>query len=186
MEYADWARPRMSFKLAVTNYDFSTTLNKVLGRHELSFGWDSQKQFMNVGQTLTPDGFYQFEPDATSNNGVAGGGAGNGDAFASFLLGVGTLTQGQPIATPNGTLNPWFNQGPNLAGNCGAGAPKNINAWLTIHVCRSPQICSRRGPPDLSCLEFARTERAIWIFRSPSTSSSANKGIWRYAPQPPT
>jgi hypothetical protein len=84
------------FKFAVTNYDFSATLNKVLGRHELSFGWDFQKQFMNVGQTLTPDGYYQFMPDATSNNGVAGGGAGNGDAFASFLTGVGTLTQGQP------------------------------------------------------------------------------------------
>jgi len=88
--------PYAVFKFAVTNYDFSTTLNKVLGRHELSFGWDFQKQFMNVGQTLTPDGFYQFEPDATSNNGVAGGGAGNGDAFASFLLGAGTLSQGQP------------------------------------------------------------------------------------------
>jgi hypothetical protein len=88
--------PYAVFKFAVTNYDFSATLNKVLGRHELSFGWDFQKQFMNVGQTLTPDGFYQFAPDATSNNGVAGGGAGNGDAFASFLLGVGTLTQGQP------------------------------------------------------------------------------------------
>lgn len=84
------------FKFAVTNYDFSATLNKVLGRHELSFGWDYQKQFMNVGQTLTPDGYYEFRPDATSNNGVAGGGAGNGDAFASFLIGVGSLSQGQP------------------------------------------------------------------------------------------
>ena len=88
--------PYAVFKFAVTNYDFSTTLNKVLGRHELSFGWDFQKQFMNVGQTLTPDGFYQFNPDATSNNGVAGGGAGNGDAFASFLMGVGSFNQNQP------------------------------------------------------------------------------------------
>jgi Carboxypeptidase regulatory-like domain len=88
--------PFAIFKFAVTNYDFSATMNKVVGRHELSFGWDFQKQYMNVGQTLTPDGFYQFAPDATSNNGVAGGGAGNGDAFASFLMGVGTLTQGQP------------------------------------------------------------------------------------------
>jgi hypothetical protein len=97
----------------VTNYDFSATLNKVVGRHELSFGWDFQKQFMNVGQTLTPDGFYQFEPDATSNNGVAGGGAGNSDAFASFLMGVGTLTQGQPnwttdIFGANSTLTPRY------------------------------------------------------------------------------
>ena len=51
---------------------------------------------MNISQTLTPDGFYQFAPDATSNNGVAGGGAGNGNAFASFLMGIGALTQNQP------------------------------------------------------------------------------------------
>ncbi len=88
--------PYAVFKFAVTNYDFSATLNKVVGRHSLSFGWDFQKQFMNVGQTLTPDGYYEFNPDATSNNGVAGGGAGNGDAFASFLMGVGSFNQNQP------------------------------------------------------------------------------------------
>jgi hypothetical protein len=88
--------PYAVFKFAVTNYDLSATLNKVVGRHSLSFGWDFQKQFMNVGQTLTPDGYYEFNPDATSNNGVAGGGAGNGDAFASFLMGVGSFNQNQP------------------------------------------------------------------------------------------
>ena len=70
--------PYAVFKFAVTNYDFSATLNKVLGRHELSFGWDFQKQFMNVGQTLSPDGYYQFGPDATSIDGVQGGGGGSG------------------------------------------------------------------------------------------------------------
>jgi hypothetical protein len=88
--------PYAVFKFAVSNYDFSATLNKVVGRHELSFGWDFQKQFMNVGQTLSPDGYYQFGPDATSIDGVQGGGGGSGDAFASFLIGAGSLSQGQP------------------------------------------------------------------------------------------
>ena len=88
--------PYSIFKFAVTNYDFSATLNKVLQRHSLSFGWDFQKQYMNVGQTLTPDGYYQFRSDATSNEGVGGGGNGNGDPFASFLIGVGSLNQSQP------------------------------------------------------------------------------------------
>lgn len=80
------------FKFAVTNYDFSTTLNTVKGRHQLSLGWDFQIAYMNVGQTLDPAGLYQFAPDATSSSVPAA----DGDAFASFLLGVGSLTQGQP------------------------------------------------------------------------------------------
>ncbi len=80
------------FKFATTNYDFSATLNTVRGRHQLSVGWDFQKFFMNVGQTLDPAGLYQFAPDATSSSVPAA----DGDAFASFLLGVGSLNQGQP------------------------------------------------------------------------------------------
>ncbi|MFZ0620114.1 MAG: TonB-dependent receptor [Candidatus Acidiferrales bacterium] len=80
------------FKFATTNFDFSAILNTVKGRHQLSLGFDFQKFFMNVGQTLDPAGAYQFAPDATSSN----VGADDGDAFASFLLGVGSLSQGQP------------------------------------------------------------------------------------------
>lgn len=90
------APPFSLFRFAVTNYDVSATLNKVFGRHQLSLGWDFQKQFMNVGQTLSPSGYYQFDADATSNSAVGGAGAGNGDAFASFLIGVGSLSQYQP------------------------------------------------------------------------------------------
>ncbi len=87
--------PFAVFKFAVTNYDFNATFNKTLKRHELSFGWDFQKQFMNVGQTISPNGYYQFEPDATSDEAVGGAGGGDGDAFASFLIGVGSFNQGQ-------------------------------------------------------------------------------------------
>jgi hypothetical protein len=80
------------FKFATTNYDFSTTLNTVKGRHQLSLGWDFQIFYMNVGQTLDPAGAYQFAPDATSSSVPAA----DGDAFASFLLGIGSLDQGQP------------------------------------------------------------------------------------------
>ncbi len=87
--------PFSVFKFAANNYDFSSTLNKVLGRHNLSAGWDFQKQFMNVGQPVSPDGYYEFGADATSNDGVSGAGGGDGDSFASFLIGVGSFTQGQ-------------------------------------------------------------------------------------------
>ncbi len=87
--------PYSVFKFATTNYDFSATLNRVEGRHELSLGWDFQKFFMNVGQTLTPDGYYQFRADATSSDFPDAGG-GDGDPFASFLIGVGSLSQSQP------------------------------------------------------------------------------------------
>jgi len=103
--------PYAVFKYAVTNYDFSATLDKVIGRHSLSLGWDYQKQFLNVGQTLTPDGYYQFGPDATSNDGVGGAGAGDGDGFASFLIGVGSLSQNQPNWTTDifgANSNPYF------------------------------------------------------------------------------
>lgn len=87
------------FKFAVTTYDFSSTLNKVIGRHNLSLGWEFTKQFMNVGQTLSPSGFYGFDNNPTSNNGVNGAGSGNGDALASWLLGVGGNSQGQNWTT---------------------------------------------------------------------------------------
>jgi carboxypeptidase family protein len=88
------------FKFAVTVYDFSATYNKVINRHQLSVGWDFTKQFMNVGQTLSPAGFYAFDNSATSNNGVNGAGSGNGDAFASWLMGVGGFgDQGQNFTT---------------------------------------------------------------------------------------
>ena len=88
------------FKFAVTVYDFSSTLNKVVGRHNLSMGWEFTKQFMNVGQTLSPSGWYAFDNSATSNSAVNGAGSGNGDAFASWLLGVGGYgDQGQNWTT---------------------------------------------------------------------------------------
>jgi hypothetical protein len=88
------------FNFAVTVYDFSATYNKVLGRHQLSVGWDFTKQFMNVGQTLSPGGFYAFDNTGTSNSAVNGAGSGNGDAFASWLMGVGGYgDQGQNFTT---------------------------------------------------------------------------------------
>lgn len=88
-------QPFSVFKFAVTVYDFSATLDKLIGHHQLSMGWDFQRQYMNVGQPVSPSGYYQFDADATSNDAVAGGGGGDGDGFASFLMGVGSFNQGQ-------------------------------------------------------------------------------------------
>lgn len=60
-------------------------------------------------------------------------------AFGGWTIGaVTSLSDGQPIATPNGTLDQWFNQRPNLAGNCGYGAPKNVNEWFNYTCLSEP------------------------------------------------
>lgn len=58
-------------------------------------------------------------------------------AFGGWEISTVTeFSDGQPIATPNGTLDSWFNQRPNIVGNCGTGAPKNINEWFN-YACMS-------------------------------------------------
>ena len=54
---------------------------------------------------------------------------------------MGAVTQfgdGQPIATPNGTLNPWFNQRPNLAGRLRSRCAENINEWFNYSCMSEP------------------------------------------------
>jgi hypothetical protein len=60
-------------------------------------------------------------------------------AFGEWTASTVTMFgSGQPIATPNGTLNPWFNQRPNIAGNCGVNAPKTIDQWFNYSCLTEP------------------------------------------------
>ncbi len=74
------------FIIASMNHDFSATLTKVVGKHELSFGAEYMKRLMNVGQPPAPSGWYYFDTSATNQSTASGVG---GSDFASFLLGMG-------------------------------------------------------------------------------------------------
>lgn len=79
------------FIFASMNHDFSATLTKILGKHELSFGAEYMKRLLNVGQPPAPSGWYYFDNSATDqqtspppDQPTVGG-----SDFASFLLGMG-------------------------------------------------------------------------------------------------
>ncbi len=63
-----------TFVYASMNHDFSATLTKVVGKHELSFGAEYMKRFLNVGQPPASSGWYYFDCTATNpttNSGCA-------------------------------------------------------------------------------------------------------------------
>ena len=75
-----------TFLFASENSDASATLSKTLGKHELSFGFEYQKQFMNIGQPDSPAGQYSFDNTGTSSSTYAQ----DGSDFADFLIGMGS------------------------------------------------------------------------------------------------
>ena len=78
------------FIFASMNHDFSGTLTKVMGKHELSFGGEYMKRFLNVGQPPAPSGWYYFDLSATDQQtSPASLTTVGGSDFASFLLGMG-------------------------------------------------------------------------------------------------
>ena len=79
-----------TFVFASMNHDFSATLTKVVGKHELSFGAEYMKRLMNVGAPPAPSGWYYFDISATDQQtSPASGTTVGGSDFASFLLGMG-------------------------------------------------------------------------------------------------
>jgi hypothetical protein len=75
-----------TFVYASENNDASATLTKVMGKHELSAGFEYMKRYLNVGQPPSPSGAYAFDESATDQSVANGGG---GSDFASFLIGMG-------------------------------------------------------------------------------------------------
>ncbi|HYW67089.1 MAG TPA: carboxypeptidase regulatory-like domain-containing protein [Candidatus Dormibacteraeota bacterium] len=79
-----------TFIFASENHDANATLTKTLGRHELSFGAEFMKRFMNQGQPPASSGSYNFEVSATDQSTTPlGDTTVGGSDFASFLLGMG-------------------------------------------------------------------------------------------------
>ncbi|MFZ3262659.1 MAG: carboxypeptidase-like regulatory domain-containing protein [Terriglobales bacterium] len=90
-----------TFVYASMNHDFSATLTKVVGKHELSFGAEYMKRFLNVGQPPASSGWYYFDCTATNpttNSGCATpDGQPLGSDFASFLLGMGSYPGNESV-----------------------------------------------------------------------------------------
>ncbi len=76
-----------TFKYASENNDASASITKVLGKHEISAGFEFMKRLLNVGQPPAPSGAYAFDVTATDQSVSDGGG---GSDFASFLIGMGS------------------------------------------------------------------------------------------------
>ncbi len=76
------------FFYASMNSDVSATLNKVHGKHELSFGFEWMKRYLNVAQPPAPAGVYGFDFTATERSLNDPTRVGGSD-FASILAGMG-------------------------------------------------------------------------------------------------
>lgn len=75
-----------TFIFASENSDATATLTKVIGKHELSVGFEYQKKFMNIGQPPAPAGAYNFDNTPTSSTTFAN----DSSDFAAFLIGMGS------------------------------------------------------------------------------------------------
>ena len=88
------------FFYASENSDVSATLNKVHGKHELSFGFEWMKRYLNVSQPPSPAGFYAFDITATDQSVNSGVG---GSDYASALIGMGSTPGNEQNINPNFT-----------------------------------------------------------------------------------
>ncbi len=76
-----------TFQYASENNDVSASITKLMGKHEISAGFEFMKRFLNVGQPPASSGSYGFDLSATDQSVSNGGG---GSDFASFLIGMGS------------------------------------------------------------------------------------------------
>ena len=74
-----------NFRYASENSDVNAAVTKIFGKHQLSFGFEWMKRYLNVGQPGSPAGAYEFDVSATDQS--VGSAAGGSD-FASMLVGM--------------------------------------------------------------------------------------------------
>ncbi len=88
-----------NFRYASENSDVNASVTKIMGKHQLSFGFEWMKRYLNVGQPPAPAGAYIFDISATDQTNA---GAAGGSDFASFLVGMASDPNG-----PNAQVN-WY------------------------------------------------------------------------------
>jgi hypothetical protein len=97
------------FFYASENSDANATLTKIKGKHEISFGFEWMKRYLNVGQPPSPAGFYAFDFTATdqqtspSASGPSGGSPVGGSDYASALIGMASTPGNEENINPNFT-----------------------------------------------------------------------------------
>jgi hypothetical protein len=89
-----------NFVYASENNDFSAAITKLHGKHEISFGFEYLKRYLNVGQPPAPAGAYAFDISATDQSVASATG---GSDFASLLVGQGTQPGTENGSYPNFT-----------------------------------------------------------------------------------
>ncbi len=89
-----------NFAYASENSDVSAAITKVRGKHEISFGFEWMKRYLNVGQPPAPAGSYLFDVSATDQSVSSFNG---GSDYASLLIGMGTEPGVETSDYPNFT-----------------------------------------------------------------------------------
>lgn len=89
-----------NFVYASENSDANATVTKTWGKHELSFGFEWMKRYLNVGQPPAPAGAYAFDVSATDQSVASVSG---GSDFASVLIGMGEFPGNEQNDYPNFT-----------------------------------------------------------------------------------
>jgi hypothetical protein len=92
------------FFYASENSDANASLTKIHGKHEISFGFEWMKRYLNVGQPPSPAGFYAFDITATDQQtSPASGTTVGGSDYASLLIGMGSTPGNEQNINPNFT-----------------------------------------------------------------------------------
>jgi hypothetical protein len=89
-----------NFVYASMNSDASATITKIHGKHQLAFGFEWMKRYLNVGQPPAPAGAYAFDVSATDQSVASVSG---GSDFASLLIGMGEFPGNEQNDYPNFT-----------------------------------------------------------------------------------
>jgi Carboxypeptidase regulatory-like domain/TonB dependent receptor len=92
------------FFYASENNDANAAITKVHGKHQITFGFEYLKRYLNVGQPPSPAGFYLFDFSATDQqtSPVSGNTVGGSD-YASALVGLSATANNEQNINPNFT-----------------------------------------------------------------------------------
>lgn len=92
------------FFYASENNDANAAITKVHGKHQITFGFEYLKRYLNVGQPPSPAGFYLFDFTATDQQtSPASGNTVGGSDYASALVGLSSNAQNEQNVNPNFT-----------------------------------------------------------------------------------
>lgn len=100
--------PTIGFQFISYNATTLVSLDKYVGSHSFKTGFEFRRSFVNMGQPVAPSGQYDFDGTATSSRTLAG----DGYAFASYLLGMGSLN----TRADGFTIDPFTAQASNYYG----------------------------------------------------------------------